>query len=229
MKKIGLILVLIILVSLQFFLPRYTARQLEESLQEEVDDYQSLQVELNTWPAVELFLNRADQVEIKGDNIVVDRLKLATLRAEFRDLKLAERAGDWEVVRAENRSLYLLLREKDLNDYLKTKDELDIFKRVKLDLTPTQVILKGVISFFDAEVTLQLTGDFSVVEGEKIIFRSDKLAVENFLVSTSSIKQLKDKLQFELDLAELELPLDVRKVNLESDKLEILGPNSENN
>ena len=229
MKKIGLILVLIILVSLQFFLPRYTARQLEESLQEEVDDYQSLQVDLNTWPAVELFLNRADQVEIKGDNIVVDRLKLATLRAEFRDLKLAERAGDWEVVRAENRSLYLLLREKDLNDYLKTKDELDIFKRVKLDLTPTQVILKGVISFFDAEVTLQLTGDFSVVEGEKIIFRSDKLAVENFLVSTSSIKQLKDKLQFELDLAELELPLDVRKVNLESDKLEILGPNSENN
>ncbi|MFO7819941.1 MAG: LmeA family phospholipid-binding protein, partial [Halanaerobacter sp.] len=131
MKKIGLILVLIILVSLQFFLPRYTAGQLEESLQEEVDDYQSLQVELNSWPAVELFLNRADQVEIKGDNIVVDRLRLATLRAEFRDLKLAERAGDWEVISGENSSLYLLVKEQDLNDYLKTKDELDIFKRVK--------------------------------------------------------------------------------------------------
>jgi len=110
-----------------------------------------------------------------------------------------------------------------------TKEELDIFKRIQSSITPQQVVLDGVISFFNTELSLQLTGDFAVVNGSQIVFNSDELAVENFLISTSSIEELKDKLQFKLDLKELPLPLEVSRVELKKDQLEILGPSSENN
>ena len=218
-----------LLLSGQFFLPRYTAHELEKSLADEITAYQELTVEVATFPALELLWGRADRIEVRGREILVDRLELDTLRAEFSDLKLVERKGEWEVVEGVNESLYLLLSEESLNDYLATKEELALFKRFKLDLTPQQVILKGVLSLFNAEVTLQLTGNFKLIEDEEIIFVSDQLAVENFLVSTSSVEQLKDKLQFSLDLSNLALPLEVRKIKLKSDCLEILGPKEENN
>lgn len=228
MKKIILILILVILLGTQFFLPSYTAEQIANSIKAEVDNYQTVDVKVKSVPALKLLLKSADEVQVQGQNIVIDRLQLASLQAHFKNLKVQEEQ-ERQVIAGENTKLYILLREKALNDYLRTKEELDIFNRIKVDITPQQVILNGAISILDAEVNLQLTGDFVVVKDKKIVFQSDKLAVENFLISTSSIEQLKDKLQFELDLRELPLPLDVRQVKLKSDELEIIGPSSENN
>ena len=229
MKKIILILVIIILLSTQFFLPRYTANQLKASLQEEVDDYQKLKIEIASWPALELLFKAADQVQVSAQSITIDQLRITDLRAGFENLRLQKKEGEWQAVQGKNTDLNMVITENDLNKYLRTQEELDIFKKIKLDITPQQVILNGVISIFNAEVTLQLTGDFRVVKDKKVIFSSDKLAVENFLISTSSIEQLKEKLQFELDLRELPLPLDVRKVELKKDLLVIKGPNGGNN
>jgi len=230
MKKVILILIVVVLVALQVFLPRYTAQQLKNSLIEEVDDYQALQINVDSWPSLKLLVKAADKVQIRAETITIDQLRLTDLRAEFKNLQLQEKNGAWQAVQGANTELQMLITEADLNNYLRAQEELDIFEKVKLDITPQQVILNGVISIFNAQVRLQLTGEFTVIKDKKIIFASDKLAVENFLISTSSIEQLKEKLQFELDLTELPLPLDVREVELAKDQLKIKGPNnSENN
>lgn len=225
----SLVLIAIILIGSQFLLPRYTAQQLRKSVGEEVDEYKTLEIEINSWPALKLLVKAADQVQIRADEITIDKLRLAELRAKFKNLQLQEKNGEWQAIKGENTELDILITEADLNNYLRAQKELDIFEKIKLDITPQQVILKGLISIFNAQVRLQLTGDFTVIKDKKIIFSSDKLAVENFLISTSSIEQLKEKLQFELDLTELPLPLDVREVELAKDQLKIKGPTRENN
>ena len=229
MKKAIILLVLVFLVSMQLFLPAYIAQQLEKDLKEEVDSYQSLKVEINSFPALKLLLRSADKLKLKGQAIVVDGLKLDYLTANFKDLKLKKIDDQWQTVRGENTKLMIVITEEDLNNYLKSKEDFNIFKKINLNLTPKQVILTGVISLFSAEVNLQLTGNFKVVNNQELVFSSEKLAVENFLVATSSIQQLKDKLQFKLDLEELSLPLKVTKVNLKNDQLEIVGPKWQNN
>ncbi|MGM0501208.1 MAG: DUF2993 domain-containing protein [Bacillota bacterium] len=227
-KRIIVILVIVLIASTEVLLPNYVGNRLENSLKAEVDSYHQLNLEVDSFPALKLLVAAADEVKVTGQDIVVEDLKLEQLKAEFRNLKLKEIAGEWETVRGENTELEIIITEKDINRYLITKEELAAFERIKLDITPQQVILNGIITLFSAEVNLQLTGNFTVVDAQKIVFNSEQLAVENFLVSTSSIQQLKEKLQFELDLTELPLPLEVKEVELAKDRLIIKGFEDEN-
>jgi len=229
MKKFILAVLIVLLVVSQLLLPSYVADQLEANLKEELNSYQELNVEVKSFPAIKLLVTAADQVTVKGQEIMVDGLNIASLDAQFEDLKFKRIEEEWQAVQGKNTRLEIQLTEEDINNHLATKEELDIFKRIQSSITPQQVVLDGVISFFNTELSLQLTGDFAVVNGSQIVFNSDELAVENFLISTSSIEELKDKLQFKLDLKELPLPLEVSRVELKKDQLEILGPSSENN
>lgn len=62
-----------------------------------------------------------------------------------------------------------------------------------------------------------------MASSQQIVFKSDKLAVENILVPTEAIEELKNKLQFKFDLSKLPLPLQVEEVKLEKNQLRLLN------
>ncbi|GAB6100079.1 hypothetical protein JCM16358_19580 [Halanaerocella petrolearia] len=221
------IIIIVIMIGLQLLLPGFFAQEVKKSLKNEVESWQQLEVDVDAFPAVKVLIGRIDELDLVGRGIKLNGTRVDSLEATFKDLKLKETKEGWQVTEGKNTYLDLEITEEDLNNYLLTKPALKIFKNFKVDLTSSQVIMTGLINFFNAEVNLQLAGNFVVANKDKIVFKSDKLAVENIVVPGEVIKELKNKLQFKIDLAKLTVPIRVRKVNLEQDKLQLLGENGE--
>ncbi|MCK8828117.1 DUF2993 domain-containing protein [Natroniella acetigena] len=222
--KPAVILLLLLLVGSQLILPRIFSTRLESSLSQELDDYEQLDVTISSFPAIKLLAGRVDQLEIKANGLVSEQLTLERLEGSYSDLKLVKGQDEqWQVSQGENTELEIELTDQDLNHYLATRPELDILDAFRIDLTSDQMVMVGKLSFFNTELSLQLTGKFSVYDHQTLIFNSDKLAVDRVVISTDVIEQLKDKLGFKISLANFPLPLELTEVKVEEGSLQLLG------
>ncbi len=222
--KVGLITLLVILLALQLLLPMMFARQLKKGLEDQLRA-NSVQVKVDSFPAFELFGGQVDNLNIQGQQLMTKKnLEIEQVKAEFTNLRFQKQDQQWVVTEGQNPFLQLTLTEEAVNDYLATLPEMKLFEKFQVDLTTDQAVIRGVINFFSTQIQVQLSGDFQVAEQEKIIFTSNKLAVENVVVPQEVIDRLKRKLQVELDLTTLPLPLEVKEVQVSDDRLEVLGP-----
>jgi len=224
-KVLVIIFLLLILAFMQFYLPQSISQRLTDTLKEEVDKSDRLEVDIDSFPAVELLLGKVDKLEFSADNLVIDSLPINKFEGNFKDLKVKKIDGQWQVIEGENTYLKLKVSEEELNQYLASREELDIFDKFKMDLLKNKVMMTGDIQFFNANVKIQLAGNFIVADNDTIVFNSDELAVQNIIIPKSLIEQIKDKLQFEIDFADLPFPVKIQQVKLEEDSLEILGEN----
>ena len=200
-------------------------RDRTSTLKEEVDKSDRLEVDIDSFPAIELLLGRVDNLKFSADNLIIDSLPISNFEGEFKDLRVKKVDGQWLVTGGENTYLNLKFSEEELNQYLASREELDIFDKFKMELLKNKVMMVGDIQFFNATVNIQLAGNFVVKDKDTIVFSSDELAVQNIIIPKSLIEQLKDKLQFEIDFADLPFPVKIEQVKLEEDSLEILGEN----
>ncbi|WP_018248004.1 LmeA family phospholipid-binding protein [Orenia marismortui] len=224
--RVGLIFfILFLLISTQLILPNAVSKRIKASLDKEINKSAELSLELSSFPALKLLIGRVDELIVVGEGLVVDSLPISKLNSSFKDLKLKQVEGKWKVIKGKNDYLDLELSEEGLNKYLNTRPELDIFENFKVELLKNKVMLVGDISFFNAQVNIQLSGNFNIAGPQTIVFSSDKLALENIVIPTALIEQLKDKLQFEIDLSQLPIPLEINQIILEEDRLSILGKN----
>lgn len=222
--KVGLITVLVILLALQLLLPMMFARQLKKGLEDQLRA-NTVEVEVDSFPAFKVFGGQIDKLNIQGQQLVTKKnLEIEQVKAEFTNLRFKKQDQEWVVTEGQNPFLQLTLTEKAVNDYLATLPEMKLFEKFQVDLTTDQAVIRGVINFFSTQIQVQLSGDFQVADQEEIIFTSNKLAVENVVVPQEVIDRLKQKLQVELDLTTLPLPLEVTEVKISKDKLEVLGP-----
>ncbi|OCL25482.1 hypothetical protein U472_14135 [Orenia metallireducens] len=224
-KVLLIIFILLILAFMQFYLPESISQRLSSTLREEVDKSDRLEVDIDSFPAIELLIGRVDNLEISADNLIIDSLPINKFEGEFKDLKVKKIEGQWQVTEGKNTYLNLKVLEKALNQYLVSREELNIFDKFKMELLKNKVMMTGDIQFFNANVNIQLAGNFVVKDKDTIVFNSDELAVENIIIPKSLIEQIKDKLQFEIDFADLPFPVEIQQVNLEEDSLKILGEN----
>ncbi len=228
MKKIfGLIIIILLLglIGTQLILPGVISNRIANNVQQDLEASDEINVTLNSFPAFKMLLGQIDSLKLSGRRIVINKLLIDRVKADFNNLKLQRIDGKYQIIEGENDYLNLRLTEKDLNDYLATRSELDIFQNFKLELLPKKIMLTGSIKIFNAIVNLQISGDFEVVDNVTILFRSDKLAIENIVIPTALVEQLKDQLRFEISFVDFPLPLNLSKVNLEEDYLEIRGSN----
>ncbi|WP_097016615.1 LmeA family phospholipid-binding protein [Orenia metallireducens] len=224
-KVLVIIFLLVILAFMQFYLPQSISQRLTSTLKEEVDKSDRLEVDIDSFPAIELLLGRVDNLKFSADNLIIDSLPISNFEGEFKDLRVKKVDGQWLVTGGENTYLNLKFSEEELNQYLASREELDIFDKFKMELLKNKVMMVGDIQFFNATVNIQLAGNFVVKDKDTIVFSSDELAVQNIIIPKSLIEQLKDKLQFEIDFADLPFPVKIEQVKLEEDSLEILGEN----
>ena len=213
--------VVILLFIAQIWLPLRFSRRLKSELADKVAA-DSLEVSVHSLPGFKLLGGRVDRLELESREAVIDGLEVARLEAAFKDLVVSKSDG-WRAVEGRNSSLYLELKEAELNRYLAAQPELAVFEEFQLDLTPGQVMLTGVVNFLSARIRLQLEGKFEVAGPQEIIFTSQQLAVEEVVIPPQVIRQLEEKLQVRFDLADFPLPLAVKEVKVSRDRLEITG------
>lgn len=224
-KKV--ILVLAILLGAYFLqlLPSiYISRLLTDELAKEVDYSQELAVEVNSFPSFKMLYGSVDTLNLSADKLEVDGIVLTDLKAEYAAVKFDRSNDDWLIKRSNNKELDFKLRADDLYNYLKSRSEFDIFSEFKLDFLPEQgLFLAGEIKFLETSFFIQLLGEFEVANNKEVRFVVTELSVEDYRFATELIKPVRDRLTFRLDFSDLPIPLEIEKIEIKEDYLNILG------
>lgn len=227
MKKLVIASLLLLVIS-QLLLPGYFSQRLETGLKQEFKSSRHLQAEINSFPALLMLTGHFGSVNLEGEGLVVDGLKIAKLRAEFADVKLkptGEQGNKWQLSSGQNRALNLVFNEADLEDYL--AKQLDSIKNLTLNLGPQQTVLSGVFKLLGNQIELKLAGKFQLKNNRKLIFIPEDLMVADLLIHEKIVQQLTKKIDFSLDLTQLPIPLRAEKVKVKKDKLLILSGTKE--
>ena len=219
MKK-ALIVLLIIYLFMQLYLPGMAEDKIRQGLLDNIDQAEGLVVDARSFPAWEiLFSQRVDHLNIRAESIVLDRLKLNSLRGEYRDVSYSD--GE---VSGKNTDLSVYVSEKALNNFVNQKySNLNDFM---VNIEPDMVYLSGYVDFLDAKFKVQLSGTLELTRVNKIVFEPGKFSVEEVDIPVSLLKSFVNNLGFTLNLDQYNIPLTVEKIRVSSDKLILEGGTS---
>lgn len=209
-------LMIVFLLSLEFFLPALLANMLEDYLRKEADSIVYLKIELASFPAVKLLRGKIDQAEIELEGLLLDELSLDKLDLHYKGVILKE-----DGFTGHNTWLEAIISEEALNNYIKAKfPELEAFQ---LELRPDQVYLAGKINFFEMVLELQLSGNFIVNDQREVYFIPANVRIENIDIPVNLLKAYIEGLDFSFNLEDLNIPLAIDEIKLNSGYLILLG------
>ncbi|ADL11827.1 LmeA family phospholipid-binding protein [Acetohalobium arabaticum] len=228
MKKLIGLIVAVLLIS-QLLLPVYFSRQLEQNLTQQLESAQSLEVEVNSLPALLMLGGRFQKVNLSGEELVVDGLKVAELEAKFSNIKFksTNNRNEGQAFVGTNEELRLVFTEEELEDYL--AERLSSLQNIVLNLGPEQTVLAGDFDFFGNPIKLKLGGKFKLETDQKLSFLPQDLMVAELRIPREVIERLMSEVNLTLDLTELPVPLQADEIRVKQNKLVILGGMEEDN
>ncbi|MFW6409441.1 MAG: DUF2993 domain-containing protein [Halanaerobiales bacterium] len=216
MKKIVLLFLLLILL-LQLYLPGMAAENIKNLLFEEVDTGENVQVEVRSFPAWEILLQkRVDHLNITADSITFQKLKLENVNAKYENTHYNR-----EKFNGENTDLTFHIKESTLNNYLSEKyPELE---GMDINLAPDRVNMAGYINVFDNKFEIRVGGDLSFDKTNKLNFTPEEFRVEEISLPGYITKNILKDLKFVIDFDQLQIPLKAEEVKVGSDRIHISG------
>lgn len=221
MKRRGIVWLFIIGITFliliaQLFLPQFAVNKLRNILEKETDSIDYLDVDITSFPALEILTGRIDHVVIASEGMKIDNLYLDTFNVSYRDIILKK--GGFTGV---NTDLEVVISEGSINDYVNSKYH-DL-KDFVIQITPDQVLLQGLISIFEADFQLKLSGNFVINDQQNIYFVPEDFQIEDIKVPVGLLKSYIEKLDFSFNLKELGVPMDISDINLISGFIKING------
>ena len=224
MKKVLIALLLISFVILgltESLLPDYYEKQVEMGFRRQVEQLENLHVEISAHPAFLLLFGKVQKGLIQAQGIGLEGLRIQEAEARYQDLAISSTPKGVRVAAGTNTYFRAVFLEKDLNEYLSTRYK--NFDRLKLDLTPEGVILSLGVILFNTTIQLQLSGNFTIPNNHTIRFVLEELDIAKVSIPLSLLSRLLEEIEFDLELEQFPLPLDLQKVGLENDRLIVLG------
>ncbi|MGM0471812.1 MAG: DUF2993 domain-containing protein [Bacillota bacterium] len=221
MKKLmGIILAVLILS--QLALPAYFGQRVEVNLANQLISYQSLEVNLSSYPALLMLTGDVQQVRLTGKELVADDLRVAEIYAEFSDVQFKSLLNhEQELTTGANDKLRVVLLEQDLEKYLTAN--LSSLQEVQLDLGSQQTKLAGRFDLFGNQLDLKLTGNFILRSDSKLAFKVKDLQVAELMIPGDVVNRFMEETDLVVDLSKLPLPLSADQVQVKQDQLIILG------
>lgn len=206
-------LFLILILAAQLLLPVVAERKLSKIILSQVEKIDKLDIELVSFPSMEILLGKIDFVEISAEKPVYQDLLIRSLDLKYKDVLL--KGNTFE---GENTYLRILITEEDLNNYLKntSPDLADL----EISLKPDQVLLVGKIPFLNTKLNLRVAGDFLVNNEEnKVIFQPEEMKVERLNIPVNLVSKYIEDAYFTLDLNQLNFPLEIDRVKVEEGQI----------
>ncbi|AZO94083.1 DUF2993 domain-containing protein [Halocella sp. SP3-1] len=206
-------LFLILILAAQLLLPVVAERKLNKIILSQVEEIGELDIELVSFPSVEILLGKIDFVEISAEKPVYQDLLIRSLDVKYRDVLL--KGNTFE---GENTYLRILITEDDLNNYLKhtSPDLADL----EISLKPDQVLLAGKVPFLNTSLNLRVTGGFLVKNEEnKVVFQPEEMKVERVNIPVNLLSRYIEDAYFTLDLNQLNFPLEIDTVKVEEGQI----------
>lgn len=202
-------LFLILILAIQLLLPVLAERKLNKIILAQVEEIGELDIELASFPSIEILLGKIDFVEISAERPVYQDLLISSLNVKYRDVLL--KGNTFE---GDNTYLKILITEDDLNNYLKnTSPDL---ANLEISLKPGQVLLTGKVPFLNTSLNIRVTGGFLVKNEEnKVVFQPEEMKVERVNIPVNLVSKYIEDAYFTLDLNQLNFPLEIDRVKVE--------------
>ncbi len=221
----GLILVLVLTWGIsEILLPDYYEKLIESSLRKQVDEVDLININISTRPAFLLLTGRVDYGSLQTHGVIVNGLRLEELVARYENLILKKTSNGMQTISGSNTFLKAMILEDDMEHYLKT--QVPTIEKLGADMevyfNSDEVVLDFALPFFGSSIDLQLSGFFEIIDNRIIRYQPKNIEAGK-IGSSKIIAQMLQELEFDLNLGQFLLPLELQKINLENGKLIILG------
>ncbi|MFW6268879.1 MAG: DUF2993 domain-containing protein [Bacillota bacterium] len=208
--------ILILYLGMEILIPLYVEKQVERELTNHFDDYDNIEVEVNSFPPWELLFSMADRVKIKADLLNYEGIVLKDIAAYYQNIII----DDGEI-RGKNTDLFIKVTEDDLNNYI--QDNYSGLDNFDIHLEEDNAFMKGYINILDRKINLRIDGKFEIREPEEIVFLPQNVKIENLTISKDVIDNFIKDSGYVFDLSQLNFPVRVDNIILKKNELYLIS------
>lgn len=216
--------VLLLMAGAQVYLPPFMEARLGEGLQA-ATGIPSLNVELQSFPAVRLLTGAVGHMIVFADDVMVDGLRIESLHLEAADVRI----GVGEVLRGRSPSVRaggeaavrLTVTSESLTEYANAMPDLPPGMRV--DINERGVELAGSVTLLGSAIDATVVGRFQPDGHTGVMFVPDNVAVEGQALPAFLVAVLRELFSVHVDLADGPLPIAVDEVIHMPGRLVVVG------
>lgn len=219
-----IIVVLLIFIGTQVYVPAYMEARLAESLRT-ATGIPSLNVNVRTFPAVRLLTGTVEHMTVAAADVVVDGLRIESLQLEAENVRVGVGAlliGRSPSVRVGGAStVRLTVTDESLTEYANAVPEMP--PGVHIDISERGVELQGRVALLGSAIDATIVGRFQPVDETAIQFVPDDVAVEGQALPAFLVAVIRELVSVQVDLADGPLPIAVDDVIHEPERLVVVG------
>lgn len=217
-KKWSLLIIIILLLYLvlELALPLLAEKEIRQGFEQDFDRIENLEVDVNSFPVLEILLSRTDRLTITGSSLYYSGLEIRDLLLEYEDVSWRE-----QKIRGDNVDLKLVVTEKGLNEYIaENYSELSDFE---LEFNPESVLLTGSINVFNNKIEVEIAGELVLEGNNQLVFEPENIQLDRISLPSSLLENVLEKVEFRLNLDRFDFPLEIEVVKIEEDRCQLLG------
>ncbi|MGE5594063.1 MAG: DUF2993 domain-containing protein [Betaproteobacteria bacterium] len=206
-------------------IPGAVSARLEKAIAASLDEAESVQVYVKTFPALAVALGRIDVLRIDARNITVDGLRVQRLFVDARradiDVRSVLEQGRLGVRHVGRGDVTVMLAEDDLNAYFHSRD--GILKLLTVKLRRDIATISGSASILGMKVDLALDGRFVVRGDTHLAYVVDRIRVGNAVVPEAVKNGLLKNVDLSVDVSKLPIPVVLRGVSVQDGVVYVFG------
>ena len=205
----SLILIILIVFS-QVVLPPIAVRTMESRLAS-ASQAKSVQVHLQTTPAILLLLGQLDQMDITAEQAMLGQVRVDSLHLTGQNVNFPPDVlvhGQWAVKSADQMNLSAVVTADDLLDLLQRK--VDKLQDADVTITPQLITVDGKVKIAGRMADIHMEGRVLEEDGN-IYFRMTKLDLKNSLLGKAVLGNFFGDILL-VNLTKLALPVELDDV-----------------
>jgi len=218
------IVIVLVVVGAQLFLPAYVAKRLGDGLQA-ATGISAWDVDVSAFPALRLLAGDVARLAVSADHIVMQGLHVESLQLEAENVRIGVsrlmRGGPLSVHAGGSASLRLTVTAEALTAYARELAELP--PDVRIDVGEQGVALAGRVTLLGSPVNATVSGRFEPADHGAVAFVPDRVAVDGQPLPPFMVAILRELYSVRLNLTEGPLPMTVDEVIHMPGKLIVIG------
>jgi len=204
-KKIFLLVVLflvMIYIAGEVLIPDFASQEARKMVINHLDDYETLEVETGSAPAISLLWQRADFLVIHGTRLKADDLLIDKFFARYEEVRPEGEgfSGNLEQLRME-------ILASDLNSFLSQYG-------VELFIEPGSVRARTPIQILGREIKLEVNGELEIKGEQFLVFYPTGIILDRVSIPGSLLEEFLPEVRFEIDLDRFPFPFRVEDVKV---------------
>jgi hypothetical protein len=185
---------------------------------------EAVHVNISTFPAVELLQGTVDNLAVDVREAVMSGLTIEAFLVDAHNLQIdmpALRQDKKLIVQAADAlTVTATVAEADLNAYFA---QVSGTSNLKVKLDPAETTLTGDVFVLGRPVEITVKGHFAITGPTRVAFVVDDLLVLQTRLPKFIVEPLAGKWSAEFDLAKAPVPLEIKDLRIEKERLYIYG------